>query len=58
MINHNGRDYSLQDFKDAKDEDLESRKFYRVESEMEIGIAADLSSIGFLMRHAQGTSKL
>jgi hypothetical protein len=42
MVNHNGRDYTMQDFEDAKDEDLESLKFYRVESEMEIGVAADL----------------
>ena len=42
MINHNGRDYTIQDFENAKDEDLESLKFYRVEPEMEIGVAADL----------------
>jgi DNA-binding XRE family transcriptional regulator len=42
MTNANGRDYSLQDWEDARDADLESLKFYRVEPEMEIGVAADL----------------
>jgi hypothetical protein len=42
MVNHNAREYTMQDWEDAKDEDLESLKFYRVEPEMEIGVAADL----------------
>jgi hypothetical protein len=43
MVNHNGRKYTMQDFEDAQDADLESLKFYRpdVEPEMEILIAAD-----------------
>jgi hypothetical protein len=54
MVNHNGREYTMQDFEDAQDADLESLKFYRpdVEPEMEILIAAD-----YLCRVLCGTHK-
>ena len=42
MISHSGRDYTLADFENARDADLESLKFYRVEPEMDILVAADI----------------
>lgn len=41
-INHEGQPYTLKDFEFVQDEDLKSLRFYRVEPEMEIGVAADL----------------
>jgi hypothetical protein len=42
MINHEGQPYKApEDFDRAQDKELESLKFYRVEPEMEIGMAYD-----------------
>ena len=42
MINHEGQPYTKGDFELARDEELESLRFYRVEPEMEIGVAYGL----------------